>query len=181
MNPEHVRQTLHSYLEHFPADRERMAPIEAALASGDGEALSSRRSPGHLTAGAIVIDGGSRTVLQVHHLKLEKWLFPGGHVEPCDSSLPEAARRELVEEAGAIGRAASLIADYPLDIDIHPIPPRPDGSEPEHLHFDFRFGFISPVDEIELDQAEVGDFRWAGLDQLGRLGERVESLLVNGR
>lgn len=181
MNPEHVRQTLFSYLEHFPTDKERIAPIEAALANGDGAALSSRRSPGHLTAGAIVIDSDSRAVLQIHHLKLERWLLPGGHVEPGDSSLTEAAWRELVEETGAIGRAASLIADYPLDIDIHPIPSRPDRSEPEHLHFDFRFGFISSIDEVELDEDEVVDFRWTGFDQLGRLGQRVESLLVMGR
>jgi 8-oxo-dGTP pyrophosphatase MutT (NUDIX family) len=177
VNPEHVRQTLRSYLERFPADKERMTPIEAALAR-EGEALSSRCSPGHLTAGAIVIDSDSRTVLQIHHVKLDRWLLPGGHVEPCDASLTDAARRELVEEAGAIGRAASLIVDYPLDIDVHAIPPRPDRSESEHLHFDFRFGFVSSIDEVELDKDEVADFRWTGFDELGRLGERVESLLV---
>jgi 8-oxo-dGTP pyrophosphatase MutT (NUDIX family) len=175
----HVQAILDEYLRRYPEDEDRMAPIKAVLAEGAKDGLSSRDSLGHLTAGAIVVNQRSCAVLQLQHLKLERWLFPGGHVEPDDPSLAEAAHRELVEEAGAIGKVASLAAAYPVDVDIHPIPARPDGSEPEHLHFDFRFLFTSPSDDIELAEAEVGDFRWAPCEQLGRIGERVESLLAS--
>lgn len=178
MKAAHVKAILDEYLRRYPEDKDRMAPIKAALEEGMDEGLSSRDSPGHLTAGALVVDERSRAVLQLQHLKLERWLFPGGHVEPGDPSLAEAAHRELVEEAGAIGKAASLAAAYPVDVDIHPIPARPDGSEPEHLHFDFRFLFTSPSEEIELAEDEVGDFRWAPCEELGRIGERVESVLA---
>jgi len=175
----HVQAILDEYLRQFPEDEDRMAPIKAALAGEAEESLSSRDSSGHLTAGAIVVDRRSGAVLQLQHLKLNRWLFPGGHVEPSDSSLADAARRELVEEAGAIGEAASLAAVYPVDVDIHPIPARPDRSEPEHLHFDFRFLFTSRSDDVELAEAEVEDFRWAPCGQLGRIGERVESVLAS--
>ncbi len=181
MKAAHVQAILDEYLRRYPEDEDRMAPIKSALAEGAEEGLSSRDSLGHLTAGAIVVDQRSCSVLQLQHLKLERWLFPGGHVEPSDPSLSGAAHRELVEEAGAIGKMASLAAAYPVDVDIHPIPARADGSEPEHLHFDFRFLFTSPSDDIELAEEEVGDFRWAPCEQLGRIGERVESVLASQR
>jgi 8-oxo-dGTP pyrophosphatase MutT (NUDIX family) len=181
MKAAHVQGILDEYLRRYPEDEDRMAPIKAALAEGTEEGLSSRNSFGHLTAGALVVDQRTCAVLQLQHLKLERWLFPGGHVEPTDPSLAEAAHRELVEEAGAIGETASLAAAYPVDIDIHPIPARPDGSEPEHLHFDFRFLFTSPSEEIELAEAEVSEFRWAPCERLGRIGERVESVLASQR
>jgi len=177
MNIDRVHQMLASYLQHFPEDRDRVAPVEAVLNTGGEVALSSRLSPGHLTAGAVLIDRTSGVVLQLKHVKLGKWLLPGGHVEPSDKSLIEAARRELIEEAGSIGVGASLIADYPVDIDIHPIPPRPDGSEEEHLHFDFRFGFSTSTDQVKLAPEEVADFRWTPLDDLGPLGERIKVFL----
>lgn len=178
MNAAHVQAMLDEYLKQYPEDDSRVAPLKAALAEGKAS-LSSRDSAGHLTAGAIVVDRHSRAILQLLHLKLERWLFPGGHVEPGDPSLADAALRELVEEAGAIGKSASLAAAYPVDVDIHPIPARPDGSEPEHLHFDFRFLFVSRSDDVELAEAEVDDYRWAPCEQLGRVGERVESVLAS--
>lgn len=179
MKAAHVQAMLDEYLRRYPEDEDRMAPIKVALAKEPEAGLSSRGSLGHLTAGALVVDQRSCAVLQLQHLKLERWLFPGGHVEPSDPSLAEAAHRELVEEAGPIGEGASLAAAYPVDVDIHSIPARPDGSEPEHLHFDFRFLFTSPSEEIELAETEVSDFRWAPCEELGRIGERVESVLAS--
>ncbi len=38
-------------------------------------------------------------LLLVHHEKLDKWLPPGGHIEPNETP-DEAARREIKEETG---------------------------------------------------------------------------------
>ena len=58
--------------------------------------------PDHLTAGAIVVSRAGDAVLLNHHRKADAWLAFGGHIEPGDATLADAARRELV---GASGRA----------------------------------------------------------------------------
>ncbi|WP_406403626.1 NUDIX domain-containing protein [Streptomyces sp. NBC_00879] len=39
-------------------------------------------------------------VLHIKHRALNRWLLPGGHLEPDDTSLLAAAQRELTEETG---------------------------------------------------------------------------------
>lgn len=61
----------------------------------------SRECPGaHLTASTIVISPDRDRVLLTLHRKLGRWLQTGGHIEPTDPSLPEAALREAREESG---------------------------------------------------------------------------------
>ena len=55
---------------------------------------------GHLTASALVMDEHRTRVLLTLHPKVGRWLQLGGHVEPGDASLREAARRETIEEGG---------------------------------------------------------------------------------
>jgi 8-oxo-dGTP pyrophosphatase MutT (NUDIX family) len=52
----------------------------------------------HFTASAIVLDDHDR-VLLVHHNKIGKWLYPGGHIDPNEGPA-QAAQREVLEEAG---------------------------------------------------------------------------------
>lgn len=52
----------------------------------------------HFTASAIVFDDYER-VLLVHHNKLRRWLYPGGHIDP-DEDPAQAAQREVLEETG---------------------------------------------------------------------------------
>lgn len=49
------------------------------------------------TASVVIIHEGKTLLL--HHRKLQKWLPPGGHIEPNETP-PEAARREAFEETG---------------------------------------------------------------------------------
>jgi 8-oxo-dGTP pyrophosphatase MutT (NUDIX family) len=82
-----------------------------------------------------------RRVLLHHHIRLNRWLPPGGHVEP--NELPDdAARREVEEETGVIVR---LIGEPAIDVDL-PGQPRqlcpPVGIQvtpikPGHEHIDF--------------------------------------------
>jgi 8-oxo-dGTP pyrophosphatase MutT (NUDIX family) len=57
-------------------------------------------APGHITASAFVVDRARAEVLLILHGKLGRWLQPGGHVDPSDSSVWVAAQREVREETG---------------------------------------------------------------------------------
>jgi 8-oxo-dGTP pyrophosphatase MutT (NUDIX family) len=91
---------------------------------------------GHVTASAVVTRrSGGETLLVFHH-KLDRWLQPGGHVEPGDATVFDAAVREAREETGLSGFAAPLGSAI-LDLDVHPIPAS--DREPAHVHYDVRF------------------------------------------
>jgi 8-oxo-dGTP pyrophosphatase MutT (NUDIX family) len=91
---------------------------------------------GHVTASAVVAGPGGATFLLVFHRKLDRWLQPGGHVEPDDASVFDAAVREAREETGVDGFQMP-IGDAILDLDVHAIPAF--GNEPAHFHYDVRF------------------------------------------
>lgn len=120
--------------------------------------------PGHLTASGFVVSPEGDALLLIFHKKLGIWVQPGGHVEPTDGSLLEAARREVEEEVGLALPADEAAAIF--DLDVHSIPARK--GEPEHEHFDVRYRFRSPTrDFVRTD--EVLDVRWAPLADLDKL------------
>ena len=152
---------------HRPADDEEAGHLERLrdLLRRPGRPFDRDGfEPGHVTAGAFVLHPEGGRVLMVHHGRLGIWVQPGGHVEPGDPDAGAAARREAIEETGAVGlRPAGL-----LDVDVHRFPAQP-GGDPEHLHFDVRFAFVagSPV---LAPGAEVAGVRWAGPADLTAMG-----------
>jgi 8-oxo-dGTP pyrophosphatase MutT (NUDIX family) len=140
------------------AHRERM--LRLAASSGDAFARSSFE-PGHFTASAFVLSPGRDAFLLIHHKKLDRWLQPGGHVEPDDADMLSAARREAHEEVGL--EALATAGDGPFDLDVHDIPARPD--EPAHAHFDVRYLFVAPALAFSLG-SESKAARWVPLAEL---------------
>jgi coenzyme F420-0:L-glutamate ligase len=117
-------------------------------------------APGHLTASALVIDPARRTVLLTLHPRVKLWVQLGGHCEPGDHTLLDAAAREAREESG-IG---SLSLDpTPIGLDIHPIvcslgvPTR---------HFDVRFLAVAPEGAEPVRSDESLDLQWFRWDEL---------------
>ena len=99
-------------------------------------------SGGHLTGSALLLSPDENSFALIWHEKLARWLQPGGHCEPeTDADLAETARRELIEETELPGDALELLSSAPFDVDVHVIPARQDGSEPEHFHYDVRYLF----------------------------------------
>ncbi|MFJ2722763.1 NUDIX domain-containing protein [Streptomyces sp. NPDC087437] len=117
---EHIRSTVNGYLDAHPEDKAELAVTLDLL--DDGAELTSRKEiRGHATAGAVLINEEG-LVLHIHHLALDKWLLPGGHLEEQDTTLLEAALRELTEETGVRPEIVASVGDLPVHIDIHPIP-----------------------------------------------------------
>jgi len=121
-------------------------------------------TPGHFTSSAFVLHPDGDRVLLIHHGKIGIWVQPGGHVDPEDIGLVEAAQREVAEETG-IGDLTA-IGDGLFDIDIHPFPAT--AKQPHHLHFDLRFGFVARTETIDATD-EVRDCRWVAWEELAAL------------
>ena len=117
-------------------------------------------APGHLTASALVVDPARRLVLLTLHPRAQLWVQLGGHCEPGDHTVLDAAAREAREESG-IG--ALSFDPVPLGLDVHPItcslgvPTR---------HFDVRFVAVAPEGAEPVRSDESLDLRWFGWDEL---------------
>ncbi len=115
---------------------------------------------GHLTASAVVLDPSRAAVLLTLHPRVGLWLQVGGHCEPGDHTLLDAAAREAREESG-IG--ALSFDPTPLALDVHPItcslgvPTR---------HFDVQFLAVAPAGAEPVRSDESIDLRWFAWDDL---------------
>jgi 8-oxo-dGTP pyrophosphatase MutT (NUDIX family) len=138
------------------ADRDRTKTLR--LLEAGPVALTRAYRPGHLTASALVVDENGRLLLTLH-ARLNKWMQLGGHCEPTDRSLAEAALREATEESGIPG--LTLVPD-PIDVDIHPVHCKAaDGepSTPTH-HYDIRYLLRAPVGAQEQISDESTALGW---------------------
>jgi 8-oxo-dGTP pyrophosphatase MutT (NUDIX family) len=174
---DHIRATVNDYLDAHPGEKTILAPVIALLDAG-ADLTSRTEFRGHATAGAILADPEGR-ILHIHHLALDKWLLPGGHLEPGDATLLDAARRELTEETGIPAESVAPAGDGPLHLDVHPIPANDAKGEPDHQHIDFRYLFRTTADIGQLQTEEVIDAAWRDLDTLSdeRLRHRIAAAL----
>jgi len=111
--------------------------------------------PGHITASSWIIDRTGQYSLLTHHAKLNRWLQPGGHADGQEDVIA-VAQREAYEETGLT--SLSPVTEAIFDIDVHPIPARPDF--PEHLHYDIRFLLKANMDEAFTITDESHDLAW---------------------
>lgn len=163
-----IRETVNKYLTKYPGESDRLVRLIAAL-DQQTDLTSRREFRGHVTCGVVLLDPAGR-VLRIHHNALSRWLLPGGHLEPGDASLSEAALRELTEETGIDASQVQpmpFFGSAPIDIDVHPIPASNTKGEAAHWHFDFRYVLGAPHDlAVDLQQSEVADFRWSEVREL---------------
>ncbi|MEU5597107.1 NUDIX hydrolase [Streptomyces sp. NPDC020298] len=134
------------YLEHLDAHPDGMWK-----ACGDG----------HITASALVIDPEHGRVLLTLHKKLRMWLQMGGHCEPADTVLADAALREATEESGIVGLA--LLPGGPVRLDRH--------LTPCAWHLDVQYAALAPVGAVEAISDESLDLRWFAYDEVADVAD----------
>jgi 8-oxo-dGTP pyrophosphatase MutT (NUDIX family) len=154
---------LAAHRTHDADERDHLARMLALLEVSDDPFTRAQFVPGHFTASAFVVAPSNDALLLIQHPKLGRWLQPGGHVEPCDTDLLAAARREVYEEVGL--RDLPTAVDGVFDLDVHHIPPL--GREPAHEHFDVRFAFLAPDRDLRVgEDTEAKVARWFSLPEL---------------
>ena len=116
--------------------------------------------PGHLTASTVVLSADLRDTLLTLHPRVGRWIQLGGHCEPADASVRDAALREAREESGIAGLWLDAV---PLALHTHPItcslgvPTR---------HLDLRYLAIAPAGSRAVISDESDDLRWFPLTDL---------------
>ncbi len=171
MTPTPLAPLVDSLRRLVPADEEEARDRDRIL-----EFVLSHEHPfdrgiveGHLTGSAVTVSADGTRVLLLHHRKLDRWLQPGGHGDPGETTGEEVALREALEESGIRGLRLHSAAPRPLDVDVHDIPAR--GSEPAHEHLDLRYLVVAPEGgTIAPDLAELHDIRWVPWDEVDALG-----------
>ncbi|MBI3336222.1 NUDIX domain-containing protein [Candidatus Peregrinibacteria bacterium] len=128
----------------------------------------------HFTATAFVVDSKGRTLL-LWHKRLQRWMPPGGHVDP-DETPEDCARRECKEETGldidiigdaqenifSGGEDEGRILKKPFAFLLEDIPACPERQELEHQHMDFVY-MARPLNEdqmLNLAEEEGAELKW---------------------
>jgi 8-oxo-dGTP pyrophosphatase MutT (NUDIX family) len=117
--------------------------------------------PDHLTASTLVLSADAASVLLTLHAKAHRWFQLGGHVEPADTSLADAALREASEESGLTTLALDPV---PVQLSEHAVPFC--GPHGDVHHLDVRFLAVAPHAETPEPTEESLDVRWWPWDAL---------------
>lgn len=142
----------------------------------------------HFTSTAFIIDSKKRTLL-LWHKRLQRWMPPGGHVDPNETP-EDAAKRECKEETSLdvqiIGDPTQdLFAENaeegrmllkPIAMLLEEIPASPERGEPAHQHMDFLF-IAKPLDEtqaVRIAEEESDHMRWFDLKEVEALDSGTE-------
>jgi 8-oxo-dGTP pyrophosphatase MutT (NUDIX family) len=156
---------------HRSADAAEARDVARVLdfVSRHPDPFDRRIAEGHLTGSAFVLTADGSRVLLLHHRKLDRWLQPGGHADPGETSGETVALREAREETGLGTLVLHAAAPRPLDVDVHEIPARP--GEPAHAHLDLRYLVVAGAGAGALARAqeEAADLRWFAWDELDPL------------
>lgn len=133
-------------------ERLRQQYLDHLRSHPDGVARAG--PPAHLTASCLVLDERGTHALLTLHRRADAWFQLGGHLEPGDASLGDAAGREAREESG-IGVLQLL--PRPVQLDRHVLVGA-FGRCREHL--DVRYAAVAPGGATPRVGSESHDVRW---------------------
>lgn len=170
---EDIENTIALYLDHYPDEHHRMAPFLIQYENDGEEILKRSNMSGHITTSMIVVSHDLKNILLIKHKSYGIWLQPGGHYEG-DISLIDSARREILEETGIV---AEVALPFPIDIDTHDIPARPEKNEGIHRHYDFVYLSIADRNlNLTIQEDEIDGFKWVPINDLIGLTNHIGQL-----
>jgi 8-oxo-dGTP pyrophosphatase MutT (NUDIX family) len=137
-------------------DQEELRGIYLEHLAAHPDGLWKSCADGHITASALVLDPERGRVLLTLHRKLRMWLQMGGHCEPQDATLAQAALREATEESGIAGLI--LLPGGPVRLDRH--------HTPCAWHLDVQYAAVAPPGAVEAISDESLDLRWFAYDEV---------------
>jgi 8-oxo-dGTP pyrophosphatase MutT (NUDIX family) len=123
-------------------------------------ALERDGGPEHVTGSCFVFTADLAQVLLCFHRKGQFWVQLGGHVEPADATVTDAAYREAREECG-IDDLVPVGAGI-LDLDRHEL----GGGFRCRAHWDVGFAAIARPEAAPVASAESEDVAWWPVDDL---------------
>jgi 8-oxo-dGTP pyrophosphatase MutT (NUDIX family) len=139
-------------------------------------ALDRDQRIGHLTASTVVLDAARSRVLLTLHPLIGQWVQLGGHIEPGEATLGQAAEREAFEESGIAGLALDPV---PLGLDLHPVTCRDSrGERSPSTHLDVTFLAVAPAGAQHVRSEESIDLAWFPVEALPPGADDVTHRLV---
>lgn len=162
-------RVLSAYAAGDPAQQALRGDYLAFLAGHD-DAMWRACVDGHLTASTLVLSADRSTVLLTLHPKFDRWLQMGGHCEPGDTGVRDAAAREALEESGIAGLELS---PDPVRLDRHRV-----GCHGGSWHLDVQYAALAPVDAEHVISEESLELRWWPVDALPKDTDDSVRLLV---
>ncbi len=113
----------------------------------------------HFCASACIVDEEKKKILFIHHKKLNKWLFVGGHIE-ANEDPGSAVKREVKEETNL---DIELLGErYPREEDyIRPFAMQKNVINEDHIHIDiFYVALLKNKGQLKINENEVLNYRW---------------------
>ncbi|MFE3871267.1 NUDIX hydrolase [Flavobacterium sp. ZS1P70] len=111
-------------------------------------------------------------ILLIHHKKFNRWMVPGGHIEPFENQI-EGAIREVKEETGLNIKLFSFLhKEQKVDDSEWILPPEyfyqqsipASDKEIAHCHLDFAYLSFTKETEFIFNSKETKDIMWVRLD-----------------
>jgi 8-oxo-dGTP pyrophosphatase MutT (NUDIX family) len=168
MNTEAFIHALDAHTSHDFEEEKHRGEMLRFVASHRDNWWKRATVEGHVTGSAWILNRARTRALLLHHVKLDLWVQPGGHLDDSDASPQTGAMREAREETGIAD--LEFAGESLFDVDIHAIPARAARSahtaiEPAHLHYDVRYLIIAADERVTISEESLGA-KWMLLEDL---------------
>ena len=168
-----LAELLRRYMNTYHIDSSEQDTVTDYLAFiGKESTCFERRTGGHVTVSAWIVNHDHTQALLTHHRKLNKWLQLGGHADG-NCNVHAVALKEAQEESGIL-HFEFVTADI-FDVSIHTIP------NSCQFHYDVRFLLQAlPGSHVKVSD-ESFDVRWVLFDDIHLYNNSYEITRMNNK